>query len=397
MNYIIIVGVAQALLALGILAMNPKNYSQHDQILSFLLISIFLHLSVSFVLNVFWPNAEIHQQFNTFIALAYPGLLWYYTSGLIGHKNNSSLTILLLPALLASLVYFSIAIYVMNHAGKTPTYIKTYNAITGNIYIVLYILYPIKSLISVKRIARFWKMEKQLITLSSLLLLFLGLSLLFITCYNLLSEIPLYFPNVHLTIRILIYSILLIICMSIMYVKVHSYFYIHSYHNDPTEQPPMMNSINYPLEQTEIQICSEQLSASVQTDLEIKKNNTIAYKTIMDKVDTLMRNDRVYADPELRLDSLAMRVGISRHHLSETLNQFCGKSFYQFINEYRIKEVISLMEISKQKGQNPNILSLAYEAGFHSKSTFNLYFKKVQGCTPSAYLKKEIVFSFDKS
>jgi AraC-like DNA-binding protein len=46
------------------------------------------------------------------------------------------------------------------------------------------------------------------------------------------------------------------------------------------------------------------------------------------------------------------------------------------------------MDKCRRQGIAPSILSLAYEAGFNSKSTFNHYFKQIIGLTPSEYLKK---------
>lgn len=101
----------------------------------------------------------------------------------------------------------------------------------------------------------------------------------------------------------------------------------------------------------------------------------------------IMKDKKPYLEPELTLDSLAKQMSVSRHHLSETLNQYLAKSFYQYINEYRVREVTDMMKRYIDKGVAPNILSLAFDAGFHSKSSFNQYFKKTVGHTPSAYLK----------
>jgi methylphosphotriester-DNA--protein-cysteine methyltransferase len=102
-----------------------------------------------------------------------------------------------------------------------------------------------------------------------------------------------------------------------------------------------------------------------------------------------MQDDKMYTDPDLTLEKLAKALSIPRHHVSETLNQYLKKSFYQCVNEFRVEEVIRLLSKCKQQGINPGILSMAYEAGFQSKTTFNQYFKKRTGITPSEYLQKE--------
>ncbi len=110
---------------------------------------------------------------------------------------------------------------------------------------------------------------------------------------------------------------------------------------------------------------------------------------VINQLNLLMEKKKTYLDPELSLDKLSALAQISRNTISETLNQYMGKSFYQFVNEFRVKEIISMLDKCKRQGIAPSVLSLAFEAGFNSKSSFNLYFKKVTGYTPSEYLKKD--------
>jgi AraC-like DNA-binding protein len=92
-----------------------------------------------------------------------------------------------------------------------------------------------------------------------------------------------------------------------------------------------------------------------------------------------------YLDPELTLSSLAKDLSISRSHLSQLINDGIGDNFYDFINKYRVEQVKKLMTDPQVK--NFNMLGLALEAGFKSKSTFNLIFKRFTGLTPTQYRK----------
>jgi AraC-like DNA-binding protein len=96
----------------------------------------------------------------------------------------------------------------------------------------------------------------------------------------------------------------------------------------------------------------------------------------------------VYTDPDLTLEKLASLMKTPRHHLSEVLNQYLHRTFYQFINDYRMQKVLHLLDHCRRQEVTPNILSIAYEAGFNSKSAFNQYFKKTTGFTPTEYLKQ---------
>lgn len=147
MNYLTIVGVFQALTALVLVAfVRVGKTDDRDSVLSLLLVSIFLHLCTSFILNVFLPDAEIHKQFNTFIALLYPVLLWFYTSRLAGQRQKWERSDLLhfVPAGLGAICYFIIGVYTIGHNGKTPAIIQPYNSVSGYVYIVLCAVYPLK-------------------------------------------------------------------------------------------------------------------------------------------------------------------------------------------------------------------------------------------------------------
>jgi len=99
---------------------------------------------------------------------------------------------------------------------------------------------------------------------------------------------------------------------------------------------------------------------------------------------------RYYQDPELSLSSLAEKLELSPHELSRILNTALKKSFNDFINEYRVADVV-------QKMQDPaynhiTLLGIAFGSGFNSQSSFNRIFRQMTGKSPLEYknnLKKE--------
>lgn len=92
-----------------------------------------------------------------------------------------------------------------------------------------------------------------------------------------------------------------------------------------------------------------------------------------------------YLDPELTLQQLAALVGTHPHKLSQIINTLEHKSFYDLINEHRIRTFLT--EAGKPHNQRLTFEALAYECGFNSKASFNRNFKKATGQTPSEYLK----------
>ena len=87
----------------------------------------------------------------------------------------------------------------------------------------------------------------------------------------------------------------------------------------------------------------------------------------------------------MTLQNLADGSGMTKHRVSELLNAEIGLSFSDVINEYRVKEVIRLINEGSHKQHK--LLHLAELAGFNSKATFNRIFKKKTGMTPSQYIQ----------
>lgn len=106
-------------------------------------------------------------------------------------------------------------------------------------------------------------------------------------------------------------------------------------------------------------------------------------ESLIRQVTGFMEERKLYLDPELTLSMLARELNMSRSQLSQLINDGIGDNFYDFVNKYRVEEVKKLM--ADPKFNNYNVLGLALEAGFKSKSTFNLIFKRFTGLTPTEY------------
>ena len=96
-----------------------------------------------------------------------------------------------------------------------------------------------------------------------------------------------------------------------------------------------------------------------------------------------MEAGQYYQDPELNLPSLAEKLGLTIHELSRIINTVFKKSFSDFINEYRVRDVIIKME--NPAYDHITLLGIAFDAGFNSKSTFNRIFRQMTGKSPAEY------------
>ncbi|HEX6333356.1 MAG TPA: helix-turn-helix domain-containing protein, partial [Flavisolibacter sp.] len=98
----------------------------------------------------------------------------------------------------------------------------------------------------------------------------------------------------------------------------------------------------------------------------------------------LMETEKLYTESELSLADLATKLSVHPNYLSQVINEKEGRNFYDYINTLRIEAFKKL--VTKPGSQKYTILSLAYDCGFNSKSSFNRFFKKITGQSPSEYI-----------
>jgi AraC-like DNA-binding protein len=108
---------------------------------------------------------------------------------------------------------------------------------------------------------------------------------------------------------------------------------------------------------------------------------------INDKLLDYIDNEKPYLNTELSLQELADNLEVKRHQLSSIINQKHNKNFYEFINQYRIEEVKAMM--TNPKNKHFKLISLAYDAGFNSKASFNRIFKQMTNMTPSQFISTQ--------
>lgn len=106
---------------------------------------------------------------------------------------------------------------------------------------------------------------------------------------------------------------------------------------------------------------------------------------LVNKIRKYMVIEKPYLDRELNIYDLSNQLKISRHTLSEVINEHMGMNFYNLVNEYRVNEVKE--RLKNEEFRQLTILAIAYDSGFNSKSSFNTIFKEKTGKTPSEYMR----------
>ncbi|RHX85954.1 helix-turn-helix domain-containing protein [Leptospira stimsonii] len=104
--------------------------------------------------------------------------------------------------------------------------------------------------------------------------------------------------------------------------------------------------------------------------------------SILKELETMMKAEKAFQDEEISLSSVAERVSLSTHQLSELINRKLNKSFFVWLNQYRIEEAKRLLYETDK-----TVIEIAMEVGFNNRSSFNEAFLKFTQKTPVGYRK----------
>lgn len=108
-----------------------------------------------------------------------------------------------------------------------------------------------------------------------------------------------------------------------------------------------------------------------------------------EKVCVGMETGKLFLNPRLTLEELADHVNLPPRLVSSVINRCINQTFHEFVNRYRVEEAKRILR--EQAHEELPVLDVAALAGFNSKATFNRFFKKFAGVTPSQYRQKHLV------
>lgn len=110
-------------------------------------------------------------------------------------------------------------------------------------------------------------------------------------------------------------------------------------------------------------------------------------KRILKVIDEIMRKDRPFINPDLKSADLAKMAGTTSHSLSYIFNQYMKKSYYDYVNNYRVDEFKRL--VAEEDLSKYTITAMSKMCGFSSRSSFFRHFKNITGMTPAEYIKNK--------
>lgn len=134
---------------------------------------------------------------------------------------------------------------------------------------------------------------------------------------------------------------------------------------------------------------------NIKKDWELKQAKLVDehIEDIYFKTIELVKRDKLYLNPELKVLDLAILLDIHPNLMSKAINQVSDANFYDLVNKMRVEEFINRAKM-EDAGQY-TIIALAYDSGFNSKASFYRNFKTIAGMSPSEFLKSEQQSSLD--
>jgi AraC-like DNA-binding protein len=129
--------------------------------------------------------------------------------------------------------------------------------------------------------------------------------------------------------------------------------------------------------------------SSVEKVKDQSKNSYDDYQADNEYVSRILKfmdDEKPYLKSNITLDTLSEYIDVPARELTAVLNGHFKMNFYEFVNNYRIKEAKEIL--AADSNQEKTISDIFLAVGFNSKSVFNTFFKKNVGLTPSEFRKK---------
>ena len=359
---------------LCLLLLIKKNKSRADQILVLWLVLILINQ----LLNYFLITKAIYQYPNFLgITLAMPVMLgvflYLYVREITGNRlDNNWITLLhFVPTIL--LVLLAIPFYMLTGVEKVYVFenegegFEWYSLIQNSVITLSGLTYSIWSLVVINRHQKsikdkFSNTDKK--ELQWLRLLSIGFAVIWL--------LAAFFDNVVIYSGVSVF----VLCIAIFGINQLSIFNSNVELQDIADNQPtietgkpstkIISKDDIKSEKYAKSGLSEEMASEIYTSLKV-----------------LMEDSSYYKDEELTLLELSKHLNVHPNHLSQVINEMEGKNFYNYINSLRINEFIKIASLPENKKYT--MISLAYDCGFSTKSTFNKHFKLQTGKTPTDF------------
>lgn len=118
------------------------------------------------------------------------------------------------------------------------------------------------------------------------------------------------------------------------------------------------------------------VALSVSEELKNARNSSLRY--LITEAKNTVRDS--YADPDLSLDVVCSRLGVSNSYFSSVFKKETGQSFITYLTDYRMEQALRLILETNEKSYE-----IAEHVGYVDANYFSYVFKRKYGMSPSKY------------
>lgn len=108
--------------------------------------------------------------------------------------------------------------------------------------------------------------------------------------------------------------------------------------------------------------------------------------SLIERICAAMESGRLFLNPRLTVEEFAGHVKLPPRQVSSAIKGRYGCNFLEYVNSYRVQE--AKIGLADPANRDESVLDIASKSGFNSKATFNRFFKKFAGVTPTEYRRR---------
>lgn len=110
--------------------------------------------------------------------------------------------------------------------------------------------------------------------------------------------------------------------------------------------------------------------------------------SIIKKIVDGIEQQKLHLNQNLNIEQFSKKIGVPYRVVSYAINKAFDTNFFEFINSHRIEEAKRLL--ADKKFEHLSIMEVLLESGFNSKSSFQRFFKRLTGISPTEFRKNAL-------